>query len=268
MANNGAKLSFGYIYLIQEREFIRLNENVFKVGRTFCVKTRLNQYPKGSQLLAYHCVPNQYLYETELLNAMAHNFVKRRDYGHEYFEGDKAKIIAFIQDQLQKLNNIHGVNDNNTCNTTDVIMEYIASLNIPSVPTRFPSKQLYDGYIEFITNLKAHIAYLPHAQFSYALRSLCNTQRVVARDPDTHSPTQMIIFNKQKLQAPVQSKRELAQHMKNARYANNMAVECACNPEFMSSKQKEMCDFVKKNITCYWVEIFIRHKTYDYHGSP
>ena len=41
-----------YIYLLQEREFIKTKENIYKIGMTQCENLkRFNQYPKGSCLL-------------------------------------------------------------------------------------------------------------------------------------------------------------------------------------------------------------------------
>ena len=37
-----------YIYIIQEREFIRLNEPTYKIGKTTKRMKRFNTYPKGS----------------------------------------------------------------------------------------------------------------------------------------------------------------------------------------------------------------------------
>ena len=42
----------GYIYLLQEREFISLNKKIFKLGKTKQENLkRLKQYSKGSKLI-------------------------------------------------------------------------------------------------------------------------------------------------------------------------------------------------------------------------
>ena len=38
------------IYLLREREFARLNENIYKIGRSINIKTRMNSYLKGSDI--------------------------------------------------------------------------------------------------------------------------------------------------------------------------------------------------------------------------
>lgn len=45
-------MKINYVYLLQEREFIKTNENIYKVGRTKKENyQRFNQYPKSSILL-------------------------------------------------------------------------------------------------------------------------------------------------------------------------------------------------------------------------
>jgi hypothetical protein len=40
-----------YIYILREREFIKTNENIYKVGKTTKMAyKRFNQYPNGSKL--------------------------------------------------------------------------------------------------------------------------------------------------------------------------------------------------------------------------
>ena len=87
-----------YIYLLKLREFIKTNENIYKVGRTCRPNlTRFKNYPNGSQLvfqmLCYDCV--------SLEKKILENFMKnpeiifRKDIGNEYFEGDY-KLMADI----------------------------------------------------------------------------------------------------------------------------------------------------------------------------
>lgn len=46
-----------YIYLIREREFIRFNEQTYKVGKTKNdPNTRLSGYPKGSEVILFELV--------------------------------------------------------------------------------------------------------------------------------------------------------------------------------------------------------------------
>lgn len=85
----------GYLYIIQEREFFRLNEKVFKIGCTKDYKKRLANYPKGS-ILVFIIFNNNYKYSEKLwINKLDNNnnLIKRRDIGKEYFEGNPMIII-------------------------------------------------------------------------------------------------------------------------------------------------------------------------------
>lgn len=46
-----------YLYIVYEREFIRLKQDVYKVGYTENIKQRMSQYPKGSIAMAIFAVP-------------------------------------------------------------------------------------------------------------------------------------------------------------------------------------------------------------------
>ena len=96
----------GYIYLIRERERIRLNENVYKIGRTEQERnltiTRFNGYkPESEIILLYQC-------ETKLLcpveKEIKDTFKKRFKLteGKEYFEGDPILMKRLIINILQK----------------------------------------------------------------------------------------------------------------------------------------------------------------------
>ena len=106
-----------YIYLLQEREFIRTKENVYKVGRTTQVNyERFNQYPKGSVLLHQSVCEDCTTIEKKLIIIFKQEFRQCRDYGIEYFEGDYKKMIDIINFIIKKekddidLNNLN-IND-------------------------------------------------------------------------------------------------------------------------------------------------------------
>ena len=85
----------GYLYIIKEREFYRLNENIYKIGSTNDMKKRFSQYPKGSFLLFF--ITNIKFREIEKLwikqlNNIS-NLKRRKDIGYEYFEGNHMIII-------------------------------------------------------------------------------------------------------------------------------------------------------------------------------
>lgn len=86
-----------YIYLLQEREFIKSKENVYKVGMTQKENCkRFNQYPKGSVLLFQMICNNCKNLEKQIINLFKENFTHRKDIGNEYFEGECKSMIDMI----------------------------------------------------------------------------------------------------------------------------------------------------------------------------
>ena len=86
-----------YIYLIQEREFIRTKEDIFKIGMTQKEHLeRFKQYPNGSKLLIQILCEDCKYMEKYIINIFKKNFVQCNDIGNEYFKGDYKKMIDII----------------------------------------------------------------------------------------------------------------------------------------------------------------------------
>lgn len=85
----------GYLYIIKEREFLKTNENIYKVGCTENINKRVSQYPKGSLILFLLAIFN--FRNIEKLWIKQLNDIKeiknRKDIGREYFEGDYLIMI-------------------------------------------------------------------------------------------------------------------------------------------------------------------------------
>ena len=97
------------VYLIQPREFIKSNENVYKLGRSFHLDNRVKQYPNGSNTILMLNCNNSIACEKYLINLFKTKFIQKPYYGTEYFEGDKKLMIreiinyiASIDDQENK----------------------------------------------------------------------------------------------------------------------------------------------------------------------
>ena len=90
-------MSSNYIYLLQEREFLKTKENVFKIGMTTKQNhERFNQYPKGSILLYQMICENCKNMENQIITSFKENFTQRKDIGTEYFEGNYKNMIDII----------------------------------------------------------------------------------------------------------------------------------------------------------------------------
>lgn len=93
-----------YIYLLKEREFIMLNQDIYKVGMTKKANhQRFHQYPKGSILLFQMICSDCNYYEKKVIALFKEEFILRKDIGNEYFEGDYVLMIDYIYATLRHL---------------------------------------------------------------------------------------------------------------------------------------------------------------------
>lgn len=94
------------IYLLIEREHINSNINIYKIGKTGKIESRLNGYPKNSQILFLRICENKDLCENMLKDIFKKKFTQRLDIGLEYFEGDFNEMIKTINQLLDNENYI------------------------------------------------------------------------------------------------------------------------------------------------------------------
>jgi hypothetical protein len=83
----------GHIYIIQEREFLRSFENVYKIGRSINVVNRCFSYPKNSKVWCTLAFDDIYVAEKQLKKNCDKTFIKRKDIGDEYYECDVRDLI-------------------------------------------------------------------------------------------------------------------------------------------------------------------------------
>jgi hypothetical protein len=89
--------TFGYIYLIQLREFLEKGEDVYKVGMT-CQpgNKRFVSYPKGSKLFYQVTCDNCLKAEKLIIQKFKEKFVQMKDIGTEYFKGNHVEMFDII----------------------------------------------------------------------------------------------------------------------------------------------------------------------------
>jgi hypothetical protein len=97
---------FQYIYLIQEREFVKTNEKVYKIGKTKQPNfERFKQYSKDSILISQISCLDCDVCEKQLIQIFKVKYLQRTDIGTEYFEGDynsmNIDIMSNIKAQLE-----------------------------------------------------------------------------------------------------------------------------------------------------------------------
>lgn len=136
-----------YCYLLQEREFIKTNEDVYKIGRTKSL-SRFNAYPKGSKIICLRSVNDCYKTERELKRKFKLYFTNEKNIGTEYFSGclnDMVRLFNIIcrYDSLKTYNfekickfkkyNYDLDNDSDDCNDIFRINDEIF-VSIPNKP--------------------------------------------------------------------------------------------------------------------------------------
>jgi hypothetical protein len=103
MASSDQSQQCFQVYLIKEREFIKTNESILKLGRTKVgIMNRGKGYPKGSQIIAVLPVNDDIMCENALKMEFNKKFKQRHDIGTEYFEGIVSQMcLAFSQIVLE-----------------------------------------------------------------------------------------------------------------------------------------------------------------------
>ena len=107
-----------FIYLLQEREFIKTKEPIYKIGKTKQEKLkRIKSYPNGSELLFYIVCNNCDKIEKIIINKFKSHFIHKKEFGNEYFMGDYNSMIDTIYNiiRLSKMKDNKDINENNRC---------------------------------------------------------------------------------------------------------------------------------------------------------
>jgi hypothetical protein len=105
-----------FIYLLQEREFIKTKEPIYKIGKTKQEKLkRIKSYPNGSELLFYIVCNNCDEIEKTIINKFKNHYIHKKEFGNEYFMGDYNSMIDTIYNIIKtsKTEVIKDIKDNN-----------------------------------------------------------------------------------------------------------------------------------------------------------
>lgn len=86
-----------FIYLVRTREFAKQNQNIYKIGRTEdFLYNRLNGYSKSTEIILALPVNDSIKLETYLKRVFCNLYIRRKDIGDEYFQGDVQLMIRTI----------------------------------------------------------------------------------------------------------------------------------------------------------------------------
>lgn len=97
---NNEELNSGAIYIYYTRSCKNADESVYKIGKAQNYLKRKNGYEKGGDMLFVINVSNRHECENIVKDAFKKEYIPRRDYGYEYFEGDIFEMVVSIKDIL------------------------------------------------------------------------------------------------------------------------------------------------------------------------
>jgi hypothetical protein len=130
-----------YVYMIREREFIRMKEHTYKIGKTRQEpNTRLTGYPKKSKVIIFVEVDNCTIVENKIKEKFTKLFTQKRAYGTERFNGDPNEMLTEFMNIVNEQSKIIKFNKN------------IVFANLPRITTSIddPNKKA-DASIERAT---------------------------------------------------------------------------------------------------------------------
>ena len=84
------------------RECLNANLPIYKIGRSHNLGKRVKQYPTGSNIMFIIYCNNSIVCEKNLIQLFTKLFIRKKNYGNEYFEGDIDMMIFTIFKYLYK----------------------------------------------------------------------------------------------------------------------------------------------------------------------
>lgn len=140
----------GYIYILQEREFLEAKKNIYKIGKTTQMNCRrLCNYPKGSKLFMCKYVNDCDKCEKDIKIIFNKKFQLQSNIGNESFKGDINEMEKCLWESTCKYDIVDNATiDIKIVNTTKVDNIYTKTLDIARTKNqkRMTRDQLYDIY--------------------------------------------------------------------------------------------------------------------------
>lgn len=166
------------VYLLQTRESLHKNDNVFKVGRTSQDELkRFNCYPKGSKLHLHISCFDGVNVEAKIINTFTDKYDNAEIYGNEYFHGN---LCDMIKDILHIIGlNFDSIHDNTKLckifkekdNTIELLKKSLEDMQQQNDKLR----QLYNNLQQKCNTLQADIN---------RSKNLCNNEEDLQKSDD------------------------------------------------------------------------------------
>jgi len=142
-----------YIYLLQEREFIKTTEPIYKIGKSKQENLkRICNYPNGTKLLFQIICKNCDTLEKDLIKIFKNKYELQKDIGNEYFKGDYNEMIKdifkliYINDNTLKQDNALN-NDEDEIIEVHTYDEFMKHTDITDIIITDKKKE--EGYLKF-----------------------------------------------------------------------------------------------------------------------
>ena len=127
-----------HVYMLQLREFIRINESTYKIGKTKRTPNeRFNGYPKGSRVIQICEVRDCHLVEQEIIRKFTKRFLRKTEYGSEYFQGEEEDITEAFNKIVERFGKLSGEPvelDTTTVNEQDISQNIAQDIPQPVQP--------------------------------------------------------------------------------------------------------------------------------------
>ncbi len=121
-----------YVYMIREREFVRSDMPVYKIGKTTqSPNARLRKYPKHSQDLEMSSVPVCDYAEKQIIAAFDKAFTKITDCGTEYYAGNESSMKQLFKAILLTIEMINSCAAVKELNKSNESIGFIDDLDVP-----------------------------------------------------------------------------------------------------------------------------------------
>lgn len=151
------------IYLIHVREFVRNDENIFKIGRSENLSNRAKSYPKGSYIILQIECSDIVNTESELLKIFKEKFVQKAEIGREYFKGNKLKMVRIITEYI---NDHNEKKDIDVENYNSKVKKTVYNEKIKKIEELY--NQNDSGYVKlYYDNFKDILVYSPKIKKSF-----------------------------------------------------------------------------------------------------
>jgi hypothetical protein len=143
-----------YIYILQVREFLKTNENIYKIGKTNQkFNKRFNNYPNGSVLLFQMICNNCDILEKDIIKMFKEKYIQQKDLGNEYFKGDYNIMIDDIYTIIKNERELCNENSNKQQMYNENIYEEFEKTHCKIIDKKIYVKKIYNDKNILLENL-------------------------------------------------------------------------------------------------------------------